>query len=629
VSESNTMVDVVVIGGGHAGVEAATAAARVGASVILVTRERAALARLSCNPAMGGTAKGQLVKEIDALGGLMGIATDMSAIQYRMLNRSKGPAVWSPRAQTDRTMYTKAIDHLFFSRYPNIEIVEDEAIGFDVSNGRLRGVQLATAGVLACHTAILCSGTFMRGLTHCGTDQQQSGRFGEPPANKISADLTRLGFPLFRFKTGTPPRIYRDSVDLDIMERQDSETELWFFSHETSERHNPQLPCYRAYTVPVSHDKIRERIDESPMYNGTITSTGPRYCPSIEDKVMRFPDRDRHPLIFEPEGLDDPLMYVNGFSSSMPVDVQQSSLQAVPGCESIRFAQPGYAVEYDVVPPHELSATLAARRVPGLYLAGQINGTSGYEEAAIQGLLAGANAALAIQKRDPLILRRDEAYGGVLVDDLVTTHPTEPYRMFTSRAEFRLLLRQDNAEERLYQKAYDSGLIPEDRYSFIHERVLDKAVWLDRLNKTKFRRGDVIPGDRKSDQVESAAILMRRPEVELRPLIESCDTLNAHPINANMLNALEIELRYTGYLDRERRLVEKLQAQEEKRIPDSFDYDSIKALSAEGRQKLRLHRPATVGQASRISGVTPSDLALVVVFLRSWNETSRTPENAA
>jgi len=628
-SESNTMVDVVVIGGGHAGVEAATASARVGASVVLVTRERAALARLSCNPAMGGTAKGQLVKEVDALGGLMGIATDMAAIQYRMLNRSKGPAVWSPRAQTDRTMYTQAIDRLFFTRYPNIEIVEDEVVGFNVSDDQLRSVELANHNPLPCRTAILCAGTFMRGLTHCGTDQQAAGRYGEAPANRISDSLTQLGFPLLRFKTGTPPRVYRNSIDLEAMERQDSEPDLWFFSHETTKRHNPQLPCYRAYTIPETHELIRDRIDESPMYNGTITSTGPRYCPSIEDKVVRFPDRERHPLIFEPEGLNDPLMYVNGFSSSMPVEVQQRSLRAVPGCESVEFALPGYAVEYDVVPPHELSATLASKRVSNLYLAGQINGTSGYEEAAIQGLVAGANAALSVQRRDPLILRRDEAYGGVLIDDLVTTHPTEPYRMFTSRAEFRLLLRQDNAEERLHDKAFSAGLIPEDRYETICERVKEKQEWLRRLETTRFRRGDVVSGDNKPDQVDSAAHLLKRSDVGLRSLIQSSEKLKVYPVNESMLDAVEIELRYAGYLDRERRLVEKLRAQEEKRIPESLNYEEIKALSAEGRQKLLQHRPATIGQASRIPGVTPSDLALVVVYMRNAGSMSRASESAA
>ncbi|GBE30747.1 MAG TPA: tRNA uridine-5-carboxymethylaminomethyl(34) synthesis enzyme MnmG [Bacteroidetes bacterium] len=610
------MIDVVVIGGGHAGVEAAAAASRIGASVALVTRERSALARLSCNPAVGGTAKGQLVKEIDALGGLMAVATDLSAIQYRMLNRSKGPAVWSPRAQTDRALYSQVMDQLVQDRYPDIQIIEDEAVGFDVRGETLHGVILSKHGLLKCRTAILCAGTFLHGLTHCGADQQESGRFGEPPANLISEDLRRLGFPLLRFKTGTPPRVYSDSIDLSIMQRQDSEEEPWFFSHETTARHNQQLPCYRAHTVARAHDLIRDRIDESPMYNGTITSIGPRYCPSIEDKVMRFPDREGHPLIFEPEGLNDPLMYVNGFSSSMPEHVQLDSLRMVPGCEYIRFAQPGYAVEYDVIPAHQIRATLATRNIPNLYLAGQINGTSGYEEAAIQGLMAGANAALSIQKREPMILHRDEAYGGVLIDDLVTTHPTEPYRMFTSRAEFRLLLRQDNAEERLHEKAYHNGLITTKRFQFIQDRVNEKRSWVDLLTTSRIRRGSVLPDDAKPDLVEPAAQLMHRQETRIEAIIHEVSGDSDPLPSDDVMSAVEIELRYSGYLNRERRQVEKLRAQEEKQIPDDFEYEPIVAMSAEGREKLILHRPATIGQASRICGVTPADLALVVLYMR-------------
>ncbi|MBS1261067.1 MAG: tRNA uridine 5-carboxymethylaminomethyl modification enzyme MnmG [Calditrichaeota bacterium] len=609
--------DVIVIGGGHAGVEAATAAARVGADVALITRERAALARLSCNPAIGGAAKGQLVKEVDALGGLMAVATDRAAIQYRMLNRSKGPAVWSPRAQTDRALYTRAIDDLFLARYPEIEIIEDEAVGFIVGAGRISGVELAGGPRLRCRAAILCAGTFMRGLTHCGTNRRRSGRYGEAPANHISADLERLAFPLVRFKTGTPPRVRRESVDLSAMERQDSDGDTWFFSHETTRRHNPQLPCHRARTVPETHDHIRARIDEAPMYNGTITSIGPRYCPSIEDKVMRFPDRAHHPLIFEPEGLDNPLLYVNGFSSSLPEEVQLAALKRVPGCENVEFARAGYAVEYDVVPPHELRATLETKRVPGLFLAGQINGTSGYEEAAIQGVLAGANAALATMRREPLLFRRDEAYGGVLVDDLVTTHPQEPYRMFTSRAEHRLLLRQDNAEERLHEKALRAGLISRERYDSIRARAEEKRAFLRRLGAISVRRGEIIPGDHKPERVEPLARLLRRPDVTLPAVI---DRLNGalSPLPArNILDAAAIELRYAGYLERERRIVEKMRAHEEHRIPDSFEYDRVRALSAEGREKLALHRPATLGQASRIAGVTPSDLALLLVHLRN------------
>ncbi len=613
------MYDVLVIGGGHAGVEAAAAASRIGVHVGLITFEKDALARLSCNPAMGGTAKGQLIKEVDAFGGLMAIATDLSAIQYRMLNRSKGPAVWSPRAQVDRETYTKEIVNLFSERYPSIDIIEDEAVGIVAENNAVSGVICrGKDNPIAARNVILCSGTFLRGLCHVGDYNWSSGRFDENPSNDLSDWLASAGFPLLRFKTGTPPRVIKDSIDFSKFEEQPSDEDHWFFSNEISSRVLPQHVCWRTRTVPESHAIIRNNIVRSPLFNGSIQSTGPRYCPSIEDKVVRFPEREQQHIIFEPEGIGHPWLYVNGFSSSLPEDVQIGALRVIPGCEDIEFGRPGYAIEYDVIPTSELKPTLETRRLSGLYLAGQICGTSGYEEAAVQGIVAAVNAAHSVTDKREFRLKRSDGYTGVLIDDLCTLSINEPYRMFTSRAEYRLLLRQDNAEERLHSIAYDYGLIPRERFEQIQSMLHDKQRWIERLHSVRIPRGMVCANDRDPERVESAAHLLTRSDVTLSGLLDKLDGTLSHdlPSNQSLLNSVETEITYSGYLDRQKREIQRLQEQEEKIIPDNIDFSVIPGISSEARQKLMLHKPATLGMASRIAGITPSDLAILLVYLK-------------
>ncbi len=615
------MVDVAVIGAGHAGVEAAAAAARVGVNVALITLDRRAIARLSCNPAMGGAAKGQLIKEIDALGGVMPRATDLAAIQYRMLNRSKGPAVWSPRAQVDRDLYTQRITNLFTRRYPQVDVIEDEAVAIH-SAGSTFTVAGTAGSRRRARTVVICSGTFLNGLVHIGRRNWPSGRYVEPAAASLTRSLQEFGFPIRRFKTGTPPRVWRDTIDFSQLERQDSDSDLWFFSYESTVRELPQQPCWRAYSTPDTHALVSNNLEDSPLFNGTIQSTGPRYCPSFEDKIVRFPDRERHPLILEPEGIEHDWYYLNGFSSSLPEEVQLAAVRTVPGLEQARFGRPGYAIEYDIVPPEELRRTLETRRAPGLYLAGQINGTSGYEEAGVQGLVAGANAALAVKNEPAFTMGRDEAYAGVLIDDLLTTHPDEPYRMFTSRAEYRLLLRQDNAEERLGEKAFAAGLIDRERIEGIRERLAKRDHWIDILRRSSLPRRAVLANDPEPDRVENAAHLVKRPDVRLAHVLAALPEPegNGGLQDPDLHRAVEIEIVYEGYLERQRREVARLKAQESRTIPFSLNFETITGLSAEARQKLLRHRPETIGQASRIAGVTPSDIALLLVTMKKTQQ---------
>lgn len=601
--------DVIVIGAGHAGCEAAYAAARLGNRVGLCTLSSGTVAHMPCNPAVGGTAKGHLVREIDALGGLMGTAIDETGLQFKLLNRSRGPAVWSPRAQADKKIYS-AWMKARLEREPNIEWIFAKAGRILLEHGRIAGLELEEGETLRCKTLVVTTGTFLNGLIHIGPEQRSAGRAGEPASHVLAESLKSLGLKWGRLKTGTPPRLHRDSIDFSRFAAEPGDQPPVPFSFMTERIERDQICCHILYTNDRVRDLVRSNIDRSPLYNGQISGIGPRYCPSLEDKVMRFPDKESHQIFLEPEGLDVPEIYVNGFSMSLPRDVQESLVRALPGLEDSVMIRPGYAVEYDFVQPTELARTLEAQRIGGLFLAGQINGTSGYEEAAAQGLMAGINAGLSAAGRPSFELGREDAYIGILIDDLTTKGCLEPYRMFTSRAEHRLLLRIDNADLRLTPGAREIGLIDDTRWSTFESRRDRFDRNMTSLRSTMLRRGD---GNRVP-----ATQLLRQPEIRLAQLVDQGDVALDLTPHVGDLDAasLETEVKYEGYLKRQRLVVARAQKEERHTIPAAFKFEGVPGLSREVVQRLTEVRPGTLGQASRIPGVTPAAVAVIASYVR-------------
>ncbi len=621
--------DVIVVGGGHAGIEAACSAANMGCSVGLITMDKFAIGRMSCNPAIGGTAKGHLVREIDALGGMMGKIADRTGIQFRMLNKSKGPAVWSPRCQSDRKLYSEEA-HRVVSNTNGLEIIEASVVNILAEGKKVKGVITANGEEIKCSALILSSGTFLNGLMHTGLKSVQGGRYGEEPAIGITQSLINLGFEAGRLKTGTPPRLNKNTINWSILEEQPGDENPQPFSHDTEINEFPYLPqmsCYITYTDENVHKVLEKGFDESPLFTGRIKGVGPRYCPSIEDKIVRFADKNKHQLFLEPEGLDSDQIYLNGFSTSLSAEIQIEALHKIRGLEEVEMVRPGYAVEYDYFPPSQVDLTLETKLIEGLYFAGQINGTSGYEEAAAQGIVAGINAALKVQGKPEFVLKRSEAYIGVLIDDLVTKSTYEPYRMFTSRAEHRLLLRQDNADRRLMKYGHKFGLISDQLFSEVIEReeLIYKSV--DLFNEIKLHARIVNPfleskGSSGIDSAETISKLCKRSELSLKEIIglngtEQNQIVNKLKLDEKALEQVEVELKYEGYIKRQFEMVDRLERYEDAKIPLTLNYLSLKALSAEGREKLNKIKPRSIGQASRISGVTPSDIAILLVYLKN------------
>lgn len=613
--------DIIVVGAGHAGCEAAAAAAKMGSRVLLVTMNMNTIAQMSCNPAMGGVAKGQIIREIDALGGLSGIISDKSTVQFRMLNRSKGPAMWSPRTQNDRMRFSEEW-RLALEKIPNVDFWQEMVTGILVEGKRVTGVRTSLGIEIKAKAVVLTNGTFLNGKIHIGSKNFGGGRTAEKAAIGLTEQLVSLGFESGRMKTGTPPRVDGRSLDYTKMEEQKGDEIPGKFSFSDTQVPEKQLSCWITYTNLAVHDELKKGFDQSPMFNGRIQGLGPRYCPSIEDKINRFAERERHQIFVEPEGWHTVEIYVNGFSTSLPEDVQYQALRKIPGFENARMFRPGYAIEYDYFPPTQLNSTLETQLIENLYFAGQINGTTGYEEAACQGLMAGINAHNKINALYPFILKRSEAYIGVLIDDLVTKGTQEPYRMFTSRAEYRILLRQDNADLRLTETGYKLGLASTERFEKLQTKRREIEEVLLRLNAIKL---DPDKANAGLERVGSAAIrekvslsaLLKRPEISIVQLcsIDQSIKRELQKFSAESLEQAEIAVKYQTYIDREEKLVQKISGLEDFIIKSDFDYDRVKALSAEGREKLKKIRPLTIGQASRISGVSPADVSVLTVYL--------------
>ena len=618
------MFDVIVVGAGHAGSEAASAAARMGSKVLLITMDMTKIAQMSCNPAMGGIAKGQIIREIDAMGGYSGIVTDRSMIQFRMLNRSKGPAMWSPRAQCDRFLFTSEWRKILESN-TNIDFWQDSVNELLIKNKRVIGVKTKMGVEFLSKTVILTNGTFENGIMHIGKTQLKGGRISELRSTGISSQLKCLGFEVGRMKTGTPARLDGRTINFNNLQEQKGDEEGGNFSFLTKEKIKTNKSCYITYTNEEVHSILKEGFNDSPLYNGTIQSIGPRYCPSIETKIVTFSEKDKHQLFLEPEGLNTIEYYLNGFSSSLPLDIQLKAMRKIPGLENVHIFRPGYAIEYDYYPPTQLKYTLETRKIENLFLAGQINGTTGYEEAGGQGLMAGINAHNKAHDGDDFILQRDESYIGVLIDDLISKGVDEPYRMFTSRAEFRILLRQDNCDERLSQKAYEIGIAEKERVEIVKDKIKDRKTiidflkeysiepkrinqYLERINESKIRQKQKLFELAKRTQVSIKELT--NEVVELKNLVDSVKTNSD-----DLCDQIEIELKYNGYIEREKILADKIGRLEKIKIHDSIDYNKLTSISTEGRQKLVSIKPKTIGQASKIPGVSPSDISVLLIHI--------------